>query len=85
MCCLSQDCVRSPKEMQIVVINFFKENYVYVGGEIIDTGEVFLKFFLKWSLPDRLCYNTLKSFKFFFPLVISDNIPFGAYGNPKKI
>lgn len=29
--------------MRIVVKNFFKESYVYVGGEIIDTGEVFFK------------------------------------------
>lgn len=43
-----------------------------------------LKLFLKWSLLGCLHYNALKSFKF-FPLIISDNIPFGAYGNPKKI
>lgn len=39
-----------------------------------------LQFFLKRPLPGRLQYNTQKSFKFIFSLIISDNTPFGVYG-----
>lgn len=53
----------------------FKEDYVYVGGEIVDKGQYF-KVLSQMASSWLPTVQYSKNLQVFFPLLISDNIQF---------